>query len=588
MEFTILKLTRLLGPPTVTENPIAAQDDTLLTEQLTNLYIQSKDSTTQTHGDGDDHNVENNVEGEDAEVEEIYTFSFTCNDEENDDENENKGIILKFEPLFIDISLPSESIQLRHNEQVFPLENGVNDLNHLMQQMSQWSHTLHYLHQVSSLCNDGVDSGGSGAHFSFIHRLRHWLSLAPSLNVKNSDNNYEIGENAKNEVVIVNHARIVSEEWKRILFEKEISTSPNLPFGCMCIEMDTVLIFNNPLAWSSLGEYSQSIDEFCCCIRATNDNDDGRSVRVFNRLDKEQLVHLLSEERLLGFEWTHELNQLSNNELSNCSIWKLDLSDEEVLKVLTSSNNNNNSNFRQMIEAETDVNAASDTTAAAATSDAVDPTEQLLLFDMTDSRERWAKVVRDESFQVWKCFIGIPAHNQSILFEQSHTMIQYLDSIQDLTMGKLTFSGKMKRGQLKKSYFPNEQQYREFCAIKADEMWWFGFDFNHTPIAHFQVFEAMKQKGMDNVPTLGQYLLENPDDFTDVSPLEYSTPNWIKTSIEIDGAVPRRSYKDIATCRRVIHQVNDALFQNEEIFLQLMRYEMIEEGEGEEQDGEEQ
>jgi hypothetical protein len=69
--------------------------------------------------------------------------------------------------------------------------------------------------------------------------------------------------------------------------------------------------------------------------------------------------------------------------------------------------------------------------------------------------------------------------------------------------------------------------------------------------------------------------LENPDDFMDISPLEYSTPNWINTSLEIDKAIPNRSYKDLQTCKRVIEQVNDVLFQNEEIFLQLMRLELL-------------
>jgi hypothetical protein len=335
-------------------------------------------------------------------------------------------------------------------------------------------------------------------------------------------------------------------EWNQLLsdskpleiskLEELLSNNVNVTHGkapdqlaCWIIENEQILIMNNPFGWSSVCG-TKSENEFYLFIKQNELELKNASIG--------EVIHVLNQYIALKWKWSHETTGISSQ-----MIWKLDFNNTKLFQLMKTC---------QQIEPE-----------------------QLLLFEMTNAQDRWAMVIRDHNFQIWKCFIGIPLHNQSILYEQSHTVIQYLNTVDQLTLHKLTFSGKIKQKDIVREHFLTDKEFEEFEVSEPEEMWWFGFDFNHSPISHFQVFEEMKKRNFKKVPTLAEYLLENPDDFMDISPLEYSTPNWINTSLEIDKAIPNRSYKDLQTCKRVIEQVNDVLFQNEEIFLQIMRLELL-------------
>jgi hypothetical protein len=302
--------------------------------------------------------------------------------------------------------------------------------------------------------------------------------------------------------------------------------------GSWSIDTDIIHLYNNPLELTTIPGTNSST-EFVLVLNETPSE-------YQQHVPIENVIHILNEHKMLVFDWSAE-----EENTPTCSIYKLPTLD--ITQELQTTN------------LSIDIN-------------------ELLLPQLGDPTDKWAMIVRDTGFHTWKCFIGIPKHNQSILYEQAHTELQFTDSVAQLSLGKLTFSGFMKQ-QIQQNnqleHFVSQEEYNVFNGIDPDDIWWFGFDFNHSPIAHYQVFEAMKHQKYQSVLSLAEYLQQCPEDFCDVSPLEYTSQNWIRTSIEIDNAVSNRSYKTLDTCKQVLQQVNRVLLQNEEFYLQLVRLEMM-------------
>ena len=107
-----------------------------------------------------------------------------------------------------------------------------------------------------------------------------------------------------------------------------------------------------------------------------------------------------------------------------------------------------------------------------------------------------------------------------------------------------------------------------------DTLYWFGFDCNHSlAMALLALNRLDKYEEMDMANMLSDLLLENPMDFIDISPIEYTTDDEDSSNLKdvleiVNQVLPERSFKTFTDCMDMLKHLNQVLICYEELLRQ--------------------